>query len=129
MNNKNKNLLDLNKEDIKKSCEIEDKIFHSKTVNDVDLNLNSKNDISSKMKFIMDVPVHLTIEVGTVKITIKDLLELRSKSILVLDKHAGDPLNILVNGYVIATGELVVTENKYGIRIINIIDNSVFKKL
>lgn len=87
-------------------------------------NIKMSNFSKSKIDFLMDIPVNLTIELGTIKIKIKDLLDLPEKSILVLDKHVGEPLNILINGCLIAMGELVVKEDKYGIRITNVFENS-----
>ena len=111
-----------------KNCDDSDIISQKECLNDTENDLNILKSIPSKMNFLMDVPVNLTIELGTVKIKIKDLLELSSESVLVLDKHAGEPLNVLINGHVVATGELVVIKDKYGIRITDIIDHSVSLK-
>ncbi|ATZ11332.1 flagellar motor switch protein FliN [Erwinia amylovora] len=70
---------------------------------------------------IMDIPVKLTVELGRTKMTIKELLRLSQGSVVALDGLAGEPLDILINGYLIAQGEVVVVADKYGVRITDII--------
>ncbi|MDW7745241.1 flagellar motor switch protein FliN [Halomonas sp.] len=76
------------------------------------------------LEMIMDIPVKLTVELGRTKLTIKQLLELAQGSVIELDELAGEPMDILINGYLIAQGEVVVVEDKYGIRITEIITPS-----
>lgn len=76
------------------------------------------------LEMIMDIPVSLTVELGRTKLTIKQLLELAQGSVIELDGLAGEPMNILINGYLIAQGEVVVVDDKYGIRITEIITPS-----
>ena len=76
------------------------------------------------LDMIMDIPVKLNVELGRTRITIKKLLELTEGSVVELDGLAGDPMDILINGYLIAQGEVVVVEDKYGIRITEIITPS-----
>jgi len=76
------------------------------------------------LDIIMNIPVRLNVELGRTKISIKQLLELTQGSVLELDGLAGDPMDILINGYLIAQGEVVVVEDKYGIRITDIITPS-----
>ena len=76
------------------------------------------------LEMIMDIPVKLAVELGRTKITIKQLLELAQGSVIELDGLAGEPMDILINGYLIAQGEVVVVEDKYGIRITEIITPS-----
>jgi len=76
------------------------------------------------LEMIMDIPVKLTVELGRTKLTIKQLLELAQGSVIELDGLAGEPMDILINGYLIAQGEVVVVEDKYGIRITEIITPS-----
>ncbi|AZR94227.1 flagellar motor switch protein FliN [Bordetella trematum] len=78
------------------------------------------NDID----MIMDVPVQLTVELGRTRLTIKNLLQLGQGSVVELDGLAGEPMDIFVNGYLIAQGEVVVVEEKYGIRLTDIITPS-----
>ncbi|MDH1087897.1 flagellar motor switch protein FliN [Pantoea brenneri] len=73
---------------------------------------------------IMDIPVKLTVELGRTKMTIKELLRLAQGSVVSLDGLAGEPLDILINGYLIAQGEVVVVNDKYGVRITDIITPS-----
>lgn len=73
---------------------------------------------------ILDIPVKLTVELGRTKMTIKELLRLSQGSVVALDGLAGKPLDILINGYLIAQGEVVVVADKYGVRITDIITPS-----
>ncbi|MEQ4451633.1 MULTISPECIES: flagellar motor switch protein FliN [Kosakonia] len=73
---------------------------------------------------IMDIPVKLTVELGRTRMTIKELLRLTQGSVVALDGLAGEPLDILINGYLIAQGEVVVVADKYGVRITDIITPS-----
>ncbi|WP_454837836.1 flagellar motor switch protein FliN [Pseudomonas mohnii] len=74
-----------------------------------------------ELEMIMDIPVKLSVELGRTRITIKQLLELAQGSVLALDGLAGEPMDILINSYLIAQGEVVVVDDKYGIRITEII--------
>lgn len=76
------------------------------------------------LEMIMDIPVKLSVELGRTRITIKQLLELAQGSVVELDGLAGEPMDILINGYLIAQGEVVVVEDKYGIRITEIVTPS-----
>ena len=76
------------------------------------------------LEMIMDIPVKLSVELGRTRITFKQLLELAQGSVVELDGLAGEPMDILINGYLIAQGEVVVVEDKYGIRITEIITPS-----
>lgn len=78
---------------------------------------NSQNDID----FILDIPVQLTVELGRTKIAIKNLLQLAQGSVVELDGLAGEPMDVLVNGCLIAQGEVVVVNDKFGIRLTDII--------
>jgi flagellar motor switch protein FliN/FliY len=73
---------------------------------------------------ILDVPVQLTAELGRTRITIKSLLQLSQGSVVELDGLAGQPLDVLINGYLIAQGEVVVVNEKYGIRLTDIVTPS-----
>ncbi|HCN72561.1 MAG TPA: flagellar motor switch protein FliN, partial [Pusillimonas sp.] len=80
--------------------------------------------VSSDIDMIMDIPVQLTVELGRTKLTIKNILQLGQGSIVELDGLAGEPMDIFVNGYLIAQGEVVVVDDKYGIRLTDIITPS-----
>ena len=75
------------------------------------------NDIN----FILDIPVQLTVELGRAKIAIKHLLQLAQGSVIELDGLAGEPMDVLVNGCLIAQGEVVVVNDKFGIRLTDVI--------
>lgn len=92
-------------------------------------NLDSQNPLNqlnqlSDINLIMDIPVRLSVELGRTKMTIKKLLNLSQGSVVALDGLAGEPLDILINGYLIAQGEVVVVSDNYGIRITDIITPS-----
>lgn len=76
------------------------------------------------MNLILDIPVKMTVELGRTKMTIKELLRLSQGSVVALEGLAGEPLDILINGYLIAQGEVVVVSDKFGIRITDIITPS-----
>lgn len=83
-----------------------------------------KNGAMRDLEMVMDIPVKLTVELGRTRITIKQLLELAQGSVVELEGLAGEPMDILINGYLIAQGEVVVVDDKYGIRITEIITPS-----
>lgn len=70
---------------------------------------------------VMDVPVQVTVALGRAKMPIRDLLALTQGSIIELDIHAGEPLEIMVNGCLVAQGEVVVVNDHYGIRLTDIV--------
>jgi len=78
-------------------------------------------DYSHNINLIMDVPLDVTVELGKTRKTIKEVLELSQGSIIQLDKMAGEPVDLLVNGKLIAKGEVVVIDENYGIRITTIL--------
>nr|WP_298414352.1 flagellar motor switch protein FliN [uncultured Halomonas sp.] len=88
------------------------------------LNNAMSSGAARDLEMIMDIPVKLTVELGRTRITIKQLLELAQGSVIELDGLAGEPMDILINGYLIAQGEVVVVDEKYGIRITEIITPS-----
>ena len=78
------------------------------------------NDIN----MILDIPVQLTVELGRTKIPIKHILQLAQGSVVELETLAGEPMDVLVNGYLIAQGEVVVVNDKFGIRLTDIVTPS-----
>jgi len=70
---------------------------------------------------ILDVPVTISLEIGRTKISIRNLLQLNQGSVVELDRLAGEPLDVMVNGTLIAHGEVVVVNEKYGIRLTDVI--------
>ncbi|MBC6907114.1 flagellar motor switch protein FliN [Saccharophagus sp. K07] len=73
---------------------------------------------------ILDIPVTISMEVGRTPITIRNLLQLNQGSVIELDRLAGEPLDVLVNGTLIAHGEVVVVNEKFGIRMTDVISPS-----
>lgn len=73
---------------------------------------------------ILDIPVSISMEVGRTAITIRNLLQLNQGSVIELDRLAGEPLDVLVNGTLIAHGEVVVVNEKFGIRMTDVISPS-----
>jgi flagellar motor switch protein FliN/FliY len=78
-------------------------------------------ETKNEIEFILDIPVQLTVELGRTKIAIKNLLQLAQGSVVELDGLAGEPMDVLVNGCLIAQGEVVVVNDKFGIRLTDII--------
>ncbi|MGE5490852.1 MAG: flagellar motor switch protein FliN [Actinomycetota bacterium] len=78
----------------------------------------------NELDMILDIPVNITVELGRTKITIKNLLQLAHGSVVELDAMAGEPMDVLVNGTLIAQGEVVVVNDKFGIRLTDIITPS-----
>lgn len=74
-----------------------------------------------KLDVILDIPVTLSMEVGSTEISIRNLLQLSQGSVVELDRVAGEPLDVLVNGTLIAHGEVVVVNDRYGIRLTDVI--------
>jgi flagellar motor switch protein FliN/FliY len=74
-----------------------------------------------RLEMILDIPVTLTVELGRTKIAIRNLLQLAQGSVVELDALAGQPMDVLVNGCLIAQGEVVVVNDKFGIRLTDII--------
>jgi flagellar motor switch protein FliN/FliY len=81
-------------------------------------------NFSEDLNLILDIPVKMTVELGRTKMTIKELLRLSQGSVVSLEGLAGEPLDILINGYLIAQGEVVVVSDKFGVRITDIITPS-----
>src|SRR4051794_26412570 len=77
-----------------------------------------------RLDMILDIPVQLTVELGRTKIAIRNLLQLAQGSVVELDGMAGEPMDVLVNGCLIAQGEVVVVNDKFGIRLTDIITPS-----
>jgi flagellar motor switch protein FliN/FliY len=86
-----------------------------------DFAATAKTATHNDIEFILDIPVQLTVELGRTKIAIKNLLQLAQGSVVELDGLAGEPMDVLVNGCLIAQGEVVVVNDKFGIRLTDII--------
>lgn len=76
------------------------------------------------LEMILDIPVHLTVELGRTKLPIKGLLELAPGSVVELDGVAGEPMDVFVNDCLIAKGEVVVVNDRFGIRVTDVVSPS-----
>jgi flagellar motor switch protein FliN len=82
---------------------------------------HNKVTTNPELDVILDIPVSISMEVGRTSITIRNLLQLNQGSVIELDRLAGEPLDVLVNGTLIAHGEVVVVNEKFGIRMTDVI--------
>ncbi len=82
---------------------------------------HNKITTNPELEVILDIPVTISMEVGRTSITIRNLLQLNQGSVIELDRLAGEPLDVLVNGTLIAHGEVVVVNEKFGIRMTDVI--------
>ncbi len=88
------------------------------------LTSSAQNTLANDLEMILDIPVQLTVQLGRTKIAIRSLLQLAQGSVVELDGLAGEPMDVLVNGCLIAQGEVVVVNEKFGIRLTDIITPS-----
>lgn len=77
--------------------------------------------VHPELEFILDIPLEVSVEIGRTRMLIKDLLKLNQGSIIELDKFAGEPVEIYVNGKLMAKGEVVVVNDRFGVRVTEII--------
>ena len=75
----------------------------------------------SKLKMILDVPLKVSVELGRTKMLVNDLLQLGQGSVIELDKIAGEPMEILINDKLVAMGEVVVVNEKFGVRLTDVV--------
>jgi flagellar motor switch protein FliN/FliY len=75
----------------------------------------------SKLKMILDVPLKVSVELGRTKMLVNDLLQLGQGSVIELDKIAGEPMEILINEKLVAMGEVVVVNEKFGVRLTDVV--------
>lgn len=87
-------------------------------------NEGSPREVGPELDLILDIPVTISMEVGSTAITIRNLLQLNQGSVIELDRLAGEPLDVKVNGTLIAHGEVVVVNEKFGIRMTDVISPS-----
>jgi flagellar motor switch protein FliN/FliY len=80
-----------------------------------------KKQVGRTLEFILDVALQVTVEVGRARMTIQDLLQLGQGSVVELEKLAGEPLDIYINGKAVARGEAVIVNEKFGVRLTDII--------
>ena len=85
---------------------------------------NGADDVEGDIRRVLDIPVQLSVELGRTKVPIKHILKLGQGSVVELDALAGEPMDVLVNGYLIAQGEVVVVNEKFGIRLTDVVTPS-----
>jgi flagellar motor switch protein FliN/FliY len=78
----------------------------------------------ANLEFVLDIPLRVSVELGRTKILVQDLLKLHKGSVIELAKLAGDPLEILVNEKVVAKGEVIVMNEKFGVRLTDIVSDA-----
>ena len=101
------------------SNEIEDQTMAENAVESPGLEAKSAN--AKNLEVVLDIPVRLSMEVGNTNISIRKLLQLNKGSIVELARTAGEPLDVLVNGTLVAKGEVVVVNDKFGVRLLDVI--------
>lgn len=87
-------------------------------------NSPAKDGTSQDINMVLDIPVTLSVELGRTKVPIKYILQLAQGSVVELDALAGEPMDVLINGYLIAQGEVVVVNDKFGIRLTDVVTPS-----
>ncbi|HET6284288.1 MAG TPA: flagellar motor switch protein FliN [Polyangia bacterium] len=90
----------------------------------MDTNDANNSEPSRRLELLLDVPLDVSVELGRSRVSIQDLLALGPGSVVELDKIAGEPLDILVNDRLVARGEAVVVNDKFGVRITDIVSQS-----
>ena len=88
------------------------------------LGTNGESGAPRKLDLLLDVPLDLSVELGRARMSIQDLLNMGPGSVIELDKIAGEPLDFMVNGRLVARGEAVVVNDKFGVRITDIVSPS-----
>ena len=81
-------------------------------------------NVMQDIQMVLDIPVQLSVELGRTRVPIKYILQLAQGSVVELDALAGEPMDVLVNGYLIAQGEVVVVNDKFGIRLTDVVTPS-----
>lgn len=85
-----------------------------------DLNMESDQE-THKLNFILDIPLQLTVELGRTSLLVKEVLQLNQGALVELTKMAGEPLDVFINSKLVARGEAVVVNEKFGVRLIDIV--------
>jgi flagellar motor switch protein FliN/FliY len=120
----------MSEDPIETENETEDEDVQAAVFQEVDKQEDFEDDYYStpsedlNLDVILDVPVTLSMEIGRTKINIRNLLQLNQGSVVELDRFAGEPLDVLVNGTLVAHGEVVVINEKFGIRLTDVISVS-----
>ena len=82
---------------------------------------SESEETGKNLEFILDIPLQLTVELGRTRLLVKDILQLNQGSVVELTKLAGEPLDVFVNSKLVARGEAVVVNDKFGIRLVDIV--------
>jgi flagellar motor switch protein FliN/FliY len=83
--------------------------------------MNEQEPDKKNLEFILDIPLQVTVELGRTKLLVKDILQLNQGAVIELSKLAGEPLDIFVNSKLVARGEAVVVNEKFGVRLVDIV--------
>jgi len=97
-----------------------DAVYHA-PVENLKADGSSKSDEPVDLNGVLDIPVTLSVEIGQTSVSIRNLLQLNQGSVVELDRLAGEPLDVLVNGTLVAHGEVVVINEKFGIRLTDVV--------
>lgn len=97
---------------------------HRADLHDLDEDELGAHQEEVNLEMLLDIPVDISMEIGRTRISIRNLLQLTQGSVVELDRLAGEPLDVLVNGTLIAHGEVVVVNEKFGIRLTDVISAS-----
>ena len=89
---------------------------------------NMRGFDSARMKMVLDVPLKVTVELGRTKLLVNDLLQLGQGSVIELDKMAGEPMEIYINDKLVAMGEVVVVNEKFGVRLSDVMSGVGFEE-
>jgi flagellar motor switch protein FliN/FliY len=96
--------------------------FQAPALDELDTPVNAGGgEVRANIEVILDVPVTLSLEVGRAQMSVGKLLRLSQGSVVELDRHAGEPLDVLVNGALVAHGEIVIVNDKFGIRLTDVL--------
>lgn len=86
--------------------------------------VNEPEQDRKNLDFILDIPLQVTVELGRTKLLVKDILQLNQGAVVELTKLAGEPLDIFVNSKLVARGEAVVINDKFGVRLVDIVSHN-----
>lgn len=89
---------------------------------------DEQSSAAGRLDFVMDVPLRVTVEVGAAQMLLQEVLQLDKGSVIELDRAADQPADVLVNGRVVARGEVAIVDDRLGVRIVELIDGASAKK-
>ena len=94
---------------------------HGGVVADADHHVSAAGRQAADLEQILDIPITLSVEIGKSRLSIRNLLQLNQGSVVELDRMAGEPLDVMINGTLVAHGEIVVINEKFGIRLTDVV--------